>query len=136
MKSYLKWSSIIYPFSLFIFSFVCLHLHSIRKVISSTSTLPSDHFCYLRSISEFFKVLDFANTKTNVFKNNKIQQTEAQKLFRVFPFVYVENDIVYDVFAVLSSCQHWETVASTKAFISKQSISCSYEESLNRTSRM
>lgn len=73
----------------------------------------------MRSISQLFWLLDEIQTKNSVFKNTSILLPEAQKLFRIYPFIFVEYDIVYDVFDILSSCQTWESVANTKPYTIK-----------------
>lgn len=69
--------------------------------------------------------MDTLNAKQSVFKNPAINLTDAQKLFRIYPYVFVENDIVYDVFAVLSTCKTWDTVANTKPYTVKRGEFCS-----------
>lgn len=45
---------------------------------------------------------------------------EIQKQFRVFPFIPVEYDLVYDVFEVLKLAPSWEQVEGTKPYTIKQ----------------
>ena len=67
-------------------------------------------------------VCTYANYNTDglmnqsVFSNKQIPLPEAQKLFRVYPFIPVEGDLVYDCYAMLSICPNWETVRSTKQY--------------------
>ena len=62
-------------------------------MLTSSSTYPKEHFLYLRSVSELFALLDSSITNDSVFRNRVIALVEAQKLFRVYPFVPVEYEL-------------------------------------------
>lgn len=51
-----------------------------------------------------------------MFRSRVIALAEAQKLFRVYPFVPVEYELVYSAFDVLELSPTWDTVASTKPY--------------------
>ena len=55
-------------------------------------------------------------------ENQNIQLADAQKLFRIYPYLFVEFDIVYDVFEVLQSCSSWGLVANKKEYLPKPRI--------------
>ena len=60
--------------------------------------------------------LDSMSPVVSIFKNKSIQLQSAQKLFRTYPFIPVEYDIVYDTFSVLKQCDEWSLVESTKPY--------------------
>ena len=51
-----------------------------------------------------------------MFRSRVIALAEAQKLFRVYPFVPVEYELVYSAFDVLELAPTWGTVAGTKSY--------------------
>lgn len=85
-------------------------------MLTSSSTYPKEHFLYLRSVSELFALLDSSITNDSVFRSRVIALAEAQKLFRVYPFVPVEYELVYSAFDVLALAPTWDTVAGTKPY--------------------
>lgn len=56
----------------------------------------------------------------NVFKDKQIPLIEAQKLFRVYPYIPVEGDLVYSCRDVLCLCPNWDLVSSTKPYQIRQ----------------
>ena len=85
-------------------------------MLTSSSTYPKEHFLSLRSVSELFALLDSSITNDSVFRSRVIALAEAQKLFRVYPFVPVEYELVYSAFDVLELAPTWGTVAGTKSY--------------------
>ena len=97
----------------------------------NTSTAPSAHFMYLRSLSVLFFLLGFLPPGCSsldslspdlcIFKSRTVRLVEIQKQFRVYPFVPVEFDLVYDVFEILQMAPSWSQVEGSKPYTSKQS---------------
>lgn len=56
-----------------------------------------------------------------IFKSKSVRLVEIQKQFRVYPFIPVEYDLVYDVFEVLQLAPSWGQVEGTKPYTIKQS---------------
>lgn len=57
---------------------------------------------------------------SSVFRDRLLRLTDAQKLFRVFPFIPVDFELVYSVFAVLHRAPSWPEVAGTKPYTVRQ----------------
>ena len=89
---------------------------SIDRILSSSSTYPKEHFLYLRSVSELFTLLDSSITNDSVFRSRVVSLAEAQKIFRVYPFVPVEYELVYSAFDILKLAPTWSIVADTKPY--------------------
>ena len=52
----------------------------------------------------------------SVFRDKLVHLADAQKLFRVYPFIPVDFEVVYSVFAVLQRAPSWPEVAGTKPY--------------------
>lgn len=63
----------------------------------------------------------------SVFRDKLIRLTDAQKLFRVYPYIPVDFEVVYSVFAVLQRISSWSEVAGTKPYTVREGMICTLE---------